>query len=600
MKNFNRRLALLLLTVFLGATVVACNNVKPTPTPDPDPVVDYHDLSVRNAQGEHGMVASASSYASKVGIDILQAGGNAFDAAVAIGFALNATEPNASGMGGGGMMVGYDAKKQESVVFDYREFAPGAATRERYLQGDLVTGSGPGSFGVPMFVDGMLTVLEQKGTMTREQVIAPAIKLAREGFAIPATLADNIQANFTKLMISRSEALPIYSKDGFSPMVEGEILINKNLANVFDMIVADGREGFYEGDLALAIVQAVQDAGGIVTMADMQRAIGQTEVLNPVSGTYKDFDILSMNLPGSGISIIEFFNVLEQYNKLFGDISELEHNSAKYIHAVGSIQQLVYGDRRKFTGDPAFVDVPVEGLISKAYAATRIVHFDPLVGRTFIKSQEFGDPWAYNTNVALTSPYSLDAYDRGEHGSTTHFTVVDSEGNTVSATHTINYFFGNGIMAPGTGIHLNNILSPFSTTLNSPACIEPYKQPLSSMAPTIVLKAGKPYMAIGSPGSLRIPAAIVQTMMNTMIFGMDIQTAIEKPRVYHYAGSQMEIEGAIGTTVLSELRSMGYDPTVYAGIDLYFGGVHGIIVDPITGMIYGGADTRRDGKALGY
>ncbi|MDD5293098.1 MAG: gamma-glutamyltransferase [Candidatus Izemoplasmatales bacterium] len=579
-------------------TTLVPTTMQPTTSVVTTAEPNYHDLSVRDAFGENGMVATASSYASKVGVDILKAGGNAFDAAVAIGFALNVTEPNASGVGGGGLLIGYQASSGDSFVYDYREFAPAAATRERYLQGDIQTGDGPGSFGIPMFVDGMLTVLEDYGTMSREEVIGPAIELARYGFEIPYTLADNIQSNFTKLMRSRTEALKIYSSDGFSAIGEGEILINTDLANVLDLIVTNGREGFYTGDLALAIVSAVQNAGGIVTMADMQRAIGLTEKMDPVSGTYKDYEIFSMMPPGSGISIVEYFNLLEQYNALHGDITQLEHNSAEYIHAIASMQQLMYGDRRKYTGDPAFVDVPLWGMISKDYAATRIVHYDPLVGKTFTGAAEYGDPWPFD--IAPASGESYIFSEGSESGSTTHFTIMDSEGNIVSATHTINYFFGNGIIPPGTGIHLNNILSPFSTTLNSPACIAPYKQPLSSMAPTIVLKNGEPFMSIGSPGSLRIPAAIVQTMINVMDFGMDIQTAIEKPRVYHYAATNMEIEGAIGTAVINALRNLGYNPQTYYGTNLYFGGVHAIVLDPDTGIMHGGADRRRDGKALGY
>jgi len=569
---------------------------------------NYYDLSVRDAKGFNGMVASASPDASIVGIDILKAGGNAFDAAVAIAFALNVTEPNASGVGGGGMMIGYSATTDESFVYDYREFAPAGATRELYINNaSLDTGDGPGSFGIPMFVDGMLTVLEDYGTMSRSDVIEPAVDLARNGFTVSPTLAYNISSQFSKLMRSRTEALKVYSTDGLSPISEGETLINADLANVLDLIISNGREGFYTGDLALAIVQAVNAAaanigisGGLITMQDMQRAIGLTEKMTPVIGTYNDYEIYSMMPPGSGISIVEIFNIIEQYNLEYGDISELEHNSAEYVHVIGSAMQLAYGDRRRYTGDPAFVDVPLIGLTSKAYAEERLtLNFDPLVGQTFSGyGAGVGDPWPHNTTPDPIS--TTPSEDGAESGSTTHFTVIDSDGNIVSATHTINYFFGNGIIPAGTGIHLNNILSPFSTTDGSIACIAPYKQPLSSMAPTIVLKDGEPFMAVGSPGSLRIPAAIIQVMLNVMEFDMDVQTAIEQPRVFHYAASNMEIEGAIGASVIADLIAMGYTPNVHTGTDLYFGGVHSIVIDPDTGEMHGGADRRRDGKAIGY
>lgn len=590
-----RRFMMIFLLVFSVSFLVACNDKKPNP--DPDPTIDdseYHDLSVRDAFGDNGMVASASSYASKVGLDILKSGGNAFDAAVAIAFALNVTEPNASGIGGGGFLVGYDASTGEKVAYNYREFAPGAATRERYLQGDLQLGDGPGSFGIPMLVDGMLTVLENHGTLSREEVIGPSVELAREGFPVSPTLAGVISSNFSKLLRSRSEAMKIYSNNGISPITQGEILVNEDLANVLELIIRDGREGFYQGDLAIAIVQAVQQAGGIVTMEDMQRAMYLTQKSTPISGTYKDYEIVSMTPPSSGgITLVELFNMLEHY----GNIGELTHNSPEYLHVVSSALQLSYGDRRKYIADPDFVPVPMQGLMNKDYAALRWAHFNPEVGQTYSGLAEFGDPWAFEPSSQV---FYSEVEENAQSHSTTHYTVIDSEGNIVSVTNTINYFFGNGIIPAGTGIHLNNILSPFSTTATSPAVIAPYKRPLSNMSPSIVLKNDQPFAAIGSPGSMRITSAITQVLLNVIEFDMDIQTAIEMPRLFHYVGQNMEIEGAMGTETINGLRALGYNPVVYSGKDLYFGGVHAIVIDQTTGRMHGGADIRRDGKALGY
>lgn len=576
---------------------------------DDEPIViipSMPDLSVRSATGEFGMVATASSYATDVGVEILKAGGNAFDAAVAVSFALGVVEPNASGIGGGGFMVAYNSDTDQRLSYNYREFAPEMSDRTLYTGagGKLEFGDGAGSFGVPMFVDGLITILDEQGTMSLEEVMLPAINLAEYGFPITASLAQAISDNFTKIMrpTSINEALDIYT-DGLSPLKEGDILINKNLAKVLRKISREGKEGFYKGDVARAIVNSVSAGGSVVTMDDLANAIGRTkgfQAQTPVTGTYKDFEFISMAPPSSGgATIIEFFNMLEYYeNELVGGIKGLGHNTADYIHLIGSVTQLATGDRRKYIGDPNFVDVPVQGLINKEYAALRMENFNPLVGQTFPSNLHYGNPWAYN-NVN-TAYINNDFEETPQSASTTHFSIVDKFGNIVSATHTINYFFGNGYMPDGTGIHLNNIMSPFSINENSVNLIEPFKVPLSNMSPLIILKDGEPYMSIGSPGSMRILSAIVQTVLNIIEFDMDIQSAIESPRVHHYVGKEMEIEGAIGQDVIDQLIVLGYDPIVYRGVNLYFGGVQGVLIDLENDKLYGGADPRRDGKAGGY
>lgn len=566
------------------------------------------NLAIRDAKGNNGMVASASGYASEVGAKILEAGGNAFDAAVAIGFVLNVVEPNASGVGGGGFMVAYNSETDTRLSYNYREFAPGLADRSQYSgggsSGTLSLGDGAGSFGIPMMVDGMLTVLEEQGTMDLIDVMQPAIDLAYHGFPITEALAAAISDNYSKIMrpTAIDEALPVYT-DGLMPLGEGDLLVNKNLAKVLEKIALEGKEGFYKGEVARAIVNSVRSEGSVATLSDFEAAIGRTAGAHaqvPVTGTYKNYEIISMSPPSSGGStLIEIFNMLEHFDKTTeGGIAGLGHNTADYIHTVGSATQLAFGDRRKFIGDPNFVDVPVQGLISKDFAVERWSNFNPLVGQTFGGAGvEYGDPWKYE-------PYKIEAanviVDENQSASTTHFSVIDKFGNIVSATHTINYFFGNGHMPTGTGIHLNNIMSPFSLNESSVNIIKPFKVPISNMSPTIVLMDGEPFMSIGSPGSMRITSAIVQTMLNIMEFDMDIQTAIESPRVHHYVASVMEIEGAIGEETINGLKALGYNPTVYKNTNLYFGGVQGILINPETKELHGGADPRRDGKAIGY
>jgi len=595
-----------MLFMLLMTSIFAVSACKSDDDPDDDDdnpnedVTDYHDLTVREAFGDNGMVATASSYATKVGIDILKDGGNAFDAAIAVAFALGVTEPNASGVGGGGFMVTYNAETGEKIGYDYREFAPEAATVERYeSDNNLDVRSGPGSFGVPMFVDGMLTIHEDLATMALDDLLDPSITLAREGFEVKPNLAEAIGSQFGKLMTSREEALKIYSADGFSPMTVGDTLVNEDLARVMEMIVEDGRDGFYKSDIARAIVNAVQDAGGIVTMSDMHRAVGLTIKDEALTGTYKDYEIVSMFPPSSGgTTLIQIFNMLEYYETIYGPIAELDHNSAEYLHLLAQTMQLAYGDRRRYVGDPLFVEVPIDGLMSKDFAEERMELFDPEQGGMFTGTDQYGDPWAYNEDLVADTDQNL-AQDEGESGSTTHFTIVDEDGNMVSSTNTINYFFGNGIIPAGTGIILNNIMSPFSMNPTA-AELRPFKRPLSNMSPSIVLSDGEPFMAIGSPGSMRITSAVVQVLLNVIEFDMDVQNAIESPRIFHYVGSNLEIEGAMGQMVIDALIDLGYNPKIYNDIDLYFGGVHAITIDLDTGELHGGADTRRDGKALGY
>ena len=593
---------------------------------------DYHDLSVRDFKGYNGMVASAASYASKVGVDILKAGGNAFDAAIAIAFVLSVTEPNASGLGGGGYMVGYLADTGETVGYDYREFAPGAATIERYQADGLeVSGTGIGTFGIPMFVDGMLTVYEDRATLPLEVLMAPAIELARDGFEVPPSLAEAIASQWSKLLnMSSDVARDIYSVDGFAPLGIGDTLVNEDLAGVLEHILEHGREGFYKGDVALAIVNAVQAAGGLATMADMDYAIGNTIVKEPIAGTYKNMDIISMFPTSSGgTTLVQFFNMIEAYNEAYGDIGDLTHNSVEYLHVLGTAMQIAYGDRRCFLADPEFpypdnpfrdelqglTEIPIEGLIDKEFAKDRFLDiFDP-TSAIYVEYADYcGWPQNYmndgDANMPEETHVSADfdvTFD--ESGSTTHFTVIDSDGNMVSATHTINYFFGNGIVVPGVGITLNNTMTPFSMLERSTQRLEPYKRPLSNMSPTLVLLDDQPYMAIGSPGSMRITSAIVQVFLNIVEFDMDVQSAIEAPRIFHYIGgaaspyprNPFEIEGDMDSAVIDGLEAFGYDlMTVHSGTSLYFGGVHAIVINLLTGEMHGGADTRRDGKALGH
>ena len=571
----------------------------------------FDDLSVRDYVGTNGVVAAANPYAAKAGLDILEAGGNAFDAAVAVSFALGVVEPNASGLGGGGILVAYESGTGEYISYNFREFVPGAGDASAFPNKDADIDGGIKSSGVPTQVAGLLKVLENHGVKTRQEVMAPAINYAENGVKVTPELASAITDNFSKIMISKKETLDIFAIEGIEPLQAGDTLIQTDYANTLKLISEQGAAGFYTGKTAEAIVKCQKANGGIITMEDLTYAMeNYPKVSTPVMGTYRGYDIASANTPSSGgIILLEALNMLENIE----DLSALGHNSAEYINAIATAMSLAYGDKRQYIADTADtnLNVPVEGLISKAYAAERWQKYTE--GQAYLGrhqgDKDYGNPFNYQTN---TTPTSYDnTHDYHEHYSTTSFSVCDKDGNIVSVTQTINYFWGNGYVPEGTGFFLNNELSSFSFTPTSVHYIRPYKQPVSHIMPTIIMKDGSPWATLGSPGGMRIPSAVLQVVLNLIDFDMNIQDAISAPRVYTYAAANddksktakdLYVENAHSLEIRQQLTAMKYNVIPYGtgNIDLYFGGVQGIRFDIINGTMHGGADPRRDGKALGY
>lgn len=594
---------LFIVIFFITIALVGCK----TPNGNTDNY-DYTDLSVRDYISENGSVAAANPYAAKAGLDVLKAGGNAFDAAVAMSFALGVVEPNATGLGGGGIMVAYDASAGEYISYNFREFVPAAGDASAYPNGAADLDYGPLSCGVPTQVAGLVTIQAERGVKTRQEVMQPAIDLAANGVPVTPELANNINDCFYIIMDSRNETRDVFTSDGITPLATGEILVQTDLAHTLQLISDLGSEGFYKGEVAESIVNTLAKKGGIITLDDLEYAMNNYPIVEtPVQGTYHGYDVISATTPSSGgIILLEALNMLEVY----GDVSNLEHNSVEYINVVATAMQLAYGDKRKYIADSKFVEVPIQGLLSKAYAEERWEKFNPnqaYLGR-FIGDDDFGNPWPYQSNAQNTS-FSETEYD--EHFSTTTFSAADKDGNIVSVTQTINHFFGNGIVPEGTGFFLNNQLSSFTLTSTSASYVKPYKQPVSHIMPTIIMKDGNPYATLGSPGSMRIPSAVLQVILNMIDFGMDIQTAINSPRFYSYACASTDlsstskdiyVERALYNLVKDELTAMNYNVIVEGSgdIDLYFGGVQGIRFIYEEGKLHGGADPRRDGKALGY
>jgi gamma-glutamyltranspeptidase/glutathione hydrolase len=537
------------------------------------------NLYGRGATGAHGVVAAAKPEASRVGAEILKMGGNAVDAAVATGFALGVLEPNASGIGGGGFMVVKLASMKEAVVIDFRPTAPSAARPDMYALDERGRAVGNASVegglasAVPGEVKGLLYALDRYGSkkLTRAQVLQPAIDWAERGVPVTVNLAQIIKDNFGKL--SKFEnGLAIYAKDGFPPEI-GDTIANKDLANTLRLIQARGADAIYAGDIAEKIVAENRKRGGILTIEDL--AGYQVKVRAPLTGSYRGHTIITAPPPAGGAHVLQLLNILEN-----SDLAAMGEQSTATAHLWAEACKLVFADRAKYSADPDFVTVPYMGLASKAYARTLAAQIKP---DAVMKNPAPGDPFKY------------------ESGSTTHFSVMDKDGNMVAVTKTINMFFASGVVVPGTGIIMGDDMDDFDLKPGSVNSIQPGKRMLSSMSPTLVLDPqGRPFMALGSPGATRIIPTLAQVISNVIDRGMPIQAAISAPRLYQGRTGNLSLEGRYSINAYNGLVALGHTVTVNPDYDAVFGGVHAVLFDHAAKLLHGGADPRRDGQAAGF
>lgn len=532
----------------------------------------------RDANGENGVVSTGKYEASKIGAEIIKNGGNAVDAAVAVGFALGVCEPQSSGIGGGGFMMIHSAETGENVFVDFREPAPGAATPGMWPMDangevDKSKWEGGPSVGVPGEVKGLLYALEEYGTMSREDVLNPSIDMAANGFQVSAVMNRDMMEKFEKL--STFEALgKIYLKDGY-PYNVGDTLKNPDLAKTLQMISDNGADAFYKGEVAEAMVKAVKESGGILSMEDL--ANYEIKLRTPVSGTYRGYEILSSPPPSSGgTTIIQILNILENY-----DVKAMGHNTTEHLHVLTEAMKLAYKDRGFFAADTDFIDVPLTGMASKEYAKELASQIDLTKAGIF----EHGDAWSY------------------ESPQTTHYSIMDKDGNVAAVTKTVNYVFGSGVVPAGYGFIMNDEMDDFDAETGTANEVQPGKRPMSSMSPTIILKDGKPVMTIGAPGSQRIISGIAQVISNVIDFDMDIQDAISAPRIH--AGSDwttsdetIMIETRVDKSVIEGLKKLGH-PVLETGDWMDYPCVQAVEMLE-DGTLRGGADPRRDGKAVGY
>ncbi len=501
----------------------------------------------------NGMVSSQEAMATRIGVDMLRRGGNAVDAAVAVGFALAVTLPRAGNLGGGGFMMVHLAAENRTIAIDYRETAPAAATRDMFLdeKGEPVPArsrDGGLGVGVPGTVRGLVHAHRRYGSgkLALKDLIEPAIRLAREGIAIEDDLADSLPRAAGRLK-RQPAAAAIFTKGG-EPFARGDRLVQTDLAATLQRIAAEGEEAFYSGEIARAIAASVREAGGVMSEADL--AAYRVVERAPVTGTYRGHAIASMPPPSSGgVHLVQILNMLEQF-----DLKSLGAGSAEAIHLMAEAMKPAYADRASWLGDPDRVKVPVRGLTAKAYAAAQAEAIDRAKARP-ADAIRAGDPLPH------------------ESDQTTHYSVVDRDGNAVANTYTLNFSYGVGLVAAGTGILLNNEMDDFAAKAGAVNAyglvggdtnsVSPGARPLSSMTPTFVFRDGRLQMVLGSPGGSRIITTVLQTLVNVVDFDMNLAEAVAAPRFHHqWRPDTLLTETGLSPDTLALLRAKGHRVTV--------------------------------------
>lgn len=541
--------------------------------------------------GKNGMVVSTSRQASEVGIEILKKGGNAVDAAAAVGFALAVTSSSNGNIGGGGFMVARFADGK-TFTLDYREMAPSKAHRDMFLDenGDPIKGASLSTHlasGVPGSVDGLLKAWRDHGSgnISLKQLLAPAIKLADKGFELSYYEADRFNRNKDRLSI-HPETKKNFTRDD-RPWEPGDLFVQKDLAKTLKRITRKGRNGFYKGKTADLIVAEMERGGGWITHDDL--ANYESKYRDPIKGSFEGYDIISMGPPSSGgILLIQMLNMVNEVQNRSSEFPiDLSYNSSDYIHAITEIERRAYADRSEHLGDIDFWDVPIDMLLSKSYAKERAGVID------FSKATPSNEVKHGNDPIK-------------ESEETTHYSVVDKDGNAVSVTTTINWGYGNGVTVTGAGFLLNNEMDDFSIKPGVPNvfglvgneanAVEPKKRPLSSMTPTIVLKDEKPYLVLGSPGGSTIITTVLQNVLNVTLHGMDIKEAVASPRFHSQWLPDMVFYEKYGLSndVVDNLRSRGHDMKLRGDI----GEANGIMINEKG--YWGGADSRGENTAIGY
>ncbi|CDM88342.1 gamma-glutamyltransferase [Xenorhabdus bovienii] len=559
-------------------------------------------------EAKQGMVVSSQYLASQVGVDILKMGGNAIDAAVAVGYAQAVVNPCCGNIGGGGFMTIHLTNGKDTFI-NFRETAPAAASANMYLDkdGNVIKGAslyGYKAIGVPGTVMGLDAALHKYGSMTREQVMAPAIKLARKGYILTRGDTDILDTTVKRFTQDPEAARIFLRKDG-TPFKPGDKLVQTDLANTLELIAKKGPDVFYHGKIPQLVEESSKKSGGIITAADFAN-YNITET-TPVTCSYRGYKFISSPPPSSGgVTLCEILNIVEGY-----DLKSMGFNSAAYIHTLTEAMRHAYMDRNTYLGDPEFIKNPLDRLLSKSYAESIRKEIEP--------------------NKATPSKNVQPGVGPHEKPETTHYSVVDKDGNAVSTTYTINGRFGAVVIAPGTGFFLNDEMDDFTTKIGeknlyglvqgATNSIAPGKRPLSSMSPTLVTKDNKIFLVLGSPGGSRIISITLQTALNILDFGMPPQEAVNSPRIHHqWLPDEVYYEQrGLSKDTLNVLERMDYkmvEQTPWGAAELIMIGLPGAVGVSSTnssgndsavsgvvreGYIYGSNDVRRPaGAAIGY
>lgn len=533
-----------------------------------------------------GMVASVDATATQIGVDILRQGGNAVDAAVAVGFALAVTHPQAGNLGGGGFMLLRTASGRATAI-DFREIAPARASRDMFLdkQGNAdskLSLTSPLASGTPGTVAGFALAAKKYGTLPLSQLVQPAVELARKGIIVNDALADDLNSYGKEVLLAHDNSKAIFFKPDGTPYQKGERLVQKNLAHSLSLIARQGADAFYKGEIADQIAAEMAQHGGLISKADLAnyRAVER----QPISGSYRGYEIYSMPPPSSGgIHIVQILNILENF-----DLAKMGFGSADAMQVIAEAEKYAYADRSEYLGDPDFVKVPWQALTSKAYAKSLAQQIDIAKARP---SEQI-------------KPGKLEPYESNQ---TTHFSVVDKQGNAVAVTYTLNTNFGSGIVAGNSGILLNNEMDDFSARPGTPNvyglvggeanAVQPGKRPLSSMSPTIVAKDGKTWLVTGSPGGSRIITTVLQMVVNSIDFGMNVAEATNAPRFHHqWLPDQLRVEKGFSPDTLKLLNAKGQNVKLLPAM----GSTQSIMIGP-DGTLYGASDPRTvDDLTAGY
>ena len=538
-------------------------------------------------EGRQGAIAAEESTAARVGLEVLQRGGNAVDAAVAVGFTLAVTYPRAGNLGGGGFMLIHDAKAGQTITLDYREVAPAAATRDMFLDeagnaDPRLSRKSPLAVGVPGSVAGLLEAHRRFGTLPLPDLMEPAIRLARDGFPLQQGFIADLKKALEIGRLDKTAQGVFLGPDGTLPE-PGDVLRQPELAASLERIREKGRNGFYTGETARGIVETVQAAGGILSLEDL--AAYQPVWREAVRGNYRGYTILSMPPPSSGgIHLIQMLNLLENF-----PLGTWGQNSAQATHIMAEVMKRAYADRSQYLGDPDFADVPQEALLSEAYEQTILPRISSVMP----------------TASSEIAPGPVNSVKEGDN--TTHFSIVDRFGNAVANTTTLNFSFGTGIMADGTGILLNNEMDDFTAKVGVPNAygliggdanaIEPGKRMLSSMSPTIVLKDGEVRLVTGSPGGSRIITTVLQVVVNVIDFQLNPAEANAFPRFHHqWLPDVLKVERGFPSDTVRVLEAMGYTVEISKVL-----GSAQTIQREADGNLTAASDPRRDkGTALAY